>query len=229
MNNHLLYTTASRFLQIHSTPTSFSTFQLFRSSSSSARSLPFHTIPRSFGVTSDANSTMSTTTTRRNGRHMSLSFSTATAQFKNEDTIIRAILNQTQTIAMVGASNQPDRASYQVLAFLLQRGYLVFPINPRLAGQEILGQTVYGSLSELVEEAKNHPPDLVDIFRKSEDAGAVVDEAIAIQAKAVWMQKGVIDEEAAKRAQQAGLLVVMNTCPKIEMPRLGISGPATAE
>lgn len=191
MNNHLLSTTASRcFLRIHP-----SSLQLFRCTSSPRT---FHSI-RCVGVTSDTNSPA----TVRHNKFMSSS-STAAANHSNDDTVIRKILTQTQTIAMVGASNQPDRPSYQVLQFLLQRGYHVFPINPKLAGQEILGQTVYASLSELVETKNNNPPDLVDIFRKSEDAGAVVDQAIALQSKAIWMQKGVIDEEAAKRAQQAG-------------------------
>jgi uncharacterized protein len=135
----------------------------------------------------------------------------------NRDTEIAALLGETRTIAMVGASNRPDRASYGVMAFLLAKGYHAIPVNPALAGETIHGERVAASLADIVE-----PIDMVDIFRNSEAAGAIVDEAIAVSAKAVWMQLGVVNEPAAARAEAAGLKVVMDRCPKIEIGRLGL-------
>jgi predicted CoA-binding protein len=136
------------------------------------------------------------------------------------DSDIRDILTSVKTIAVVGWSPKPDRPSHGVAAFLKRRGYRVIPVNPGQAGQQALGETVMATLAEAVEKAG--PIDMVDIFRRSEAAGAVADEAIAEGAKVVWMQLGVVDEAAANRARVAGLKVVMNRCPAIEIPRLGL-------
>ncbi len=132
------------------------------------------------------------------------------------DTDIREILTSVKTIAVVGWSPKPDRPSHGVAAFLKRRGYRVIPVNPGQAGQTALGEVVVATLAEA------GPVDMVDIFRRSEEAGGVVDEAIAVGAKVVWMQLGVVDEAAADRARAAGLRVVMNRCPAIEIPRLGL-------
>lgn len=136
------------------------------------------------------------------------------------DSTLRQILATARTIAVVGWSPRPDRPSHGVAAFLARRGYRVIAVNPGQAGQVALGQTVRASLAEVA--AKDGPIDMVDIFRRSEEAGAVVDEAIAAGAKAVWMQLGVTDAAAAGRARAAGLEVVMDRCPAIEIPRLGL-------
>lgn len=120
-----------------------------------------------------------------------------------------------RTIALVGASNKPERPSYGVMKFLLARGYTVYPVNPGLHGQEILGQPVFVSLAECPA-----PVDMVDIFRNTDAAASVIDEAVALRhsldIKVVWCQLGVMPVEAGKRAQAAGLTVVMNHCPAIE-------------
>lgn len=128
---------------------------------------------------------------------------------------IRTVLTTSKTIAMVGASPKTHRASNQVMHYLLSKGYNVIPVNPNKAGETIHGQTVVASLADIKE-----PIDLVDIFRNSVEAGDAVDEAIAVNAKAVWMQLGVINEPAAAKAAAAGLHVVMDKCPAIELPRL---------
>ena len=135
---------------------------------------------------------------------------------RDED--IAELLRNARTIAMVGASDRPDRPSYRVMRFLQTRGYKVFPVNPQLAGKEIHGETVHPSLADIPE-----PIDMVDIFRRPIAAGEAVDEAIAIGAKSVWLQLGVINEEAARRAEAAGLDVVMDRCPAIDIPRLNIA------
>lgn len=133
------------------------------------------------------------------------------------DQTIRDVLTQTQRIALVGASDRTERASYGVMKYLLDQGYEVIPVSPKLAGQQLLGQTVYGTLAEIPGKI-----DMVDVFRNSEAAWGVAQEAIAIGAKTLWLQLGVINEQAAVLARDAGLTVVMDRCPKIEIPRLGI-------
>lgn len=128
------------------------------------------------------------------------------------------LLQNARTIAMVGASDNPSRASFGVMKFLQDQGYRVIPVNPRITGEHVHGEYVWRELAQIGE-----PIDIVDIFVNSENAGAVVDQAIATGAKAVWMQLGVIDEEAARRAEEAGLKVVMDHCPKIEFARLRLS------
>ncbi len=132
-----------------------------------------------------------------------------------DDSYLRRILRDTKTIAMVGLSANWNRPSYFAAKYLLDRGYKVMPVNPAAVGQEILGQKVYASLDELPQKA-----DMVDIFRNSEAAGPITDAAIEHGAKVVWMQLGVVNEAAARRAEEAGLKVVMNRCPKIEHSRL---------
>ena len=133
------------------------------------------------------------------------------------DDFIRRVLSETKTIAMVGASNNPARPSYFVLKYLMGRGYRVFAINPGLAGKDIAGAPVFASLAEVPE-----PIDMVDIFRNSEAAGGVVDEALRLDPppKVIWMQLGVSNDAAAGRARARGVTVIMNRCPKIEYGRL---------
>jgi hypothetical protein len=133
------------------------------------------------------------------------------------DETIRAILTVTRRIAVVGASDKAWRPSHGVFGFLLSRGYDAVPVNPLLAGRAIHGRTALASLADAA------PLEMVDIFRASANAGAVVDEAIRLGARVVWMQLGVVDEAAAARAQAAGIVVVMDRCPVIEVRRLGLS------
>lgn len=131
------------------------------------------------------------------------------------DSLIKGILGRVKTIAMVGASTNPMRPSYFVMTYLQGKGYRVLPVNPGSAGQTLLGETVLPDLGSLPLV-----PDMVDIFRRSAEAGPIVAEAVALGAKVVWMQLGVRDDAAAARAEAAGLTVVMNRCPKIEYGRL---------
>lgn len=135
-----------------------------------------------------------------------------------QDDAIRDLLLATRRIAVVGASDRPDRPSHGVFGFLLARGYDAVPVNPVLAGRAIHGRAVLAKLEDAV------PLDMVDVFRRSEDAGAVVDEAIRLGARSVWLQLGVVDAAAAARARAAGLSVVMDRCPAIEWRRLGLPG-----
>jgi predicted CoA-binding protein len=133
------------------------------------------------------------------------------------DDYLRGILESVRTIAVVGASPRRERPSHGVMAYLQRRGYRTIPVNPNAAGGTINGERCYASLAEVPE-----PIDMVDVFRRKEAAGGVVDEAIAIGAKVAWMQLGVRDDAAAVRAEARGLRVVMNRCPAIEIPRLGL-------
>ena len=136
----------------------------------------------------------------------------------NDEAEIRELLSQRRRIAVVGASPNPARASNEVLAFLIRQGHDVIAVNPGHAGSTIHGAPVVATLANV-----EPPAEIVDIFRNSDQAGAAVDEAIVHGAKAVWMQIGVIDAAAAKRANAAGLTVVMDRCPKVEIPRLGLT------
>ncbi|KQN56791.1 CoA-binding protein [Erwinia sp. E602] len=133
------------------------------------------------------------------------------------DQTITDVLNTTRSIALVGASDNPARASYHVMAFLLAQGYQVIPVSPKLAGKELLGQKAYARLADIPQ-----PVDMVDVFRNSEAAWGVAQEAIAIGAKTLWLQIGVINEQAGVLAADAGLKVIMDRCPKVEIPRLGL-------
>jgi len=133
------------------------------------------------------------------------------------DDEIRDLLSSVRTIALVGASDNPGRASFGVMERLQQHGYRVIPVNPRITGEHVHGEYVWRELDQIGE-----PIDMVDIFRRSEDVGPIVDEAIKVGAKAIWMQIGVINPEAAAKAEAAGLKVVMDRCPKIELAQLRV-------
>lgn len=133
------------------------------------------------------------------------------------DGYLRDILTSVRTIAIVGASPRRERPSHGVMAYLQRQGYRTIPVNPFATGGTLNGETVYPSLAEVPE-----PIDMVDVFRRSEAVGGVVDAAIGVGAKIVWMQLGVRDDAAAARAEANGLKVVMNRCPAIEIPRLSL-------
>ncbi len=132
---------------------------------------------------------------------------------------LRKVLGSVRTIAMVGASPDWHKASSFAMKYLQSKGYRVIPVNPRAAGKTILGETCYARLSDISQKEAGKI-DMVDIFRNSEAAGGIADEAVAIGARIVWMQLGVRNDAAAARAEKAGLTVIMNRCPKIEYGRL---------
>jgi len=130
---------------------------------------------------------------------------------------VQRILETTKTIAVVGLSDKPDRDSYQIASYLQQQGYRIIPVNPRI--KEVLGEKAYPSLRDVPD-----PVDVVDIFRRSEDVPPIVEDAIAIGAKVVWMQSGIVNEEAAARAEAAGLAVIMDACMRSAHRTLRASG-----
>lgn len=133
------------------------------------------------------------------------------------DDYLRQILTRARTIVVLGASPRRERPSHRVMAYLQGQGYRTIPVNPNAAGRTINGETCHAALADVAE-----PIDMVDVFRRSEFAGAAVEDAIAKGARIVWMQLGVRDDSAAARAEAAGLMVVMDRCPAIEIPRLGL-------
>ncbi|MBL1274308.1 MAG: putative CoA-binding protein [Marinobacter maritimus] len=135
----------------------------------------------------------------------------------NQPDQMRSILESVRTIALVGASEKTHRPSHEVMEFMQGHGYRVIPVNPRLAGQKVLGETVYADIASLPE-----PVDMVELFLAPERTDAVIDQAIELKVPVIWMQIGVINEAGAARAEAAGLTVVMNKCPKREIPRQGI-------
>jgi predicted CoA-binding protein len=137
-----------------------------------------------------------------------------------DDAAIRAVLTQTRRIAVVGASANPQRASHGVTGLLIARGYDVTPVNPGLAGQSLLGRPVAARLDDAT------PLDMVDVFRAAAEVPPVIDDAIRLGARTVWLQLGIIHEAAAARARATGLVVVMDRCPALEFRRLGLPRPA---
>lgn len=136
---------------------------------------------------------------------------------RNNPEQLRRILETVRTIALVGASDKPNRPSHEVMSYLQGRGYRVIPVNPRLAGKTVLGETVYADLA-----AVTTPVDMADLFLAPDRTDPVIDSAIKQQIPVIWMQIGVINEQGALRAEEAGATVVMDKCPKQEIPRLGI-------
>jgi uncharacterized protein len=141
---------------------------------------------------------------------------------RDED--IRELLTSARTIAIVGCSDRPSRPSYGVSAFLQRHGYRILPVNPQITGERVHSEFVWRELGQI-----GVPIDIVDIFRRPMAAGEAVDEAIAAGAKAVWLQLGIVNEDAAERAEAAGLKVVMDKCIKIEVMRLGIPAIENAD
>ena len=135
-------------------------------------------------------------------------------QFFHSDNYINQILREVKTIALVGASSNPEKDSYKVMKFLLENNYEVYPVNPNEKGNRILDHYCYGDLHSI-----DVPIDMVEIFRKPEEVLAITKEAVKIGSKVLWTQLGIIDEEASKMAKSKGLKVVMNRCPKIELQK----------
>ena len=135
-------------------------------------------------------------------------------EFVHSDIYIKEILEEVKTIAIIGASSNPEKDSYKVMKFLLERKYEVYPVNPNEKGNSILGQYCYGDLQSI-----EFPVDMVEIFRKSEEVLGIAKQAINIGSKVLWTQLGIIDKEAFKLAKNEGLKVVMNRCPKIELKK----------
>ncbi len=135
----------------------------------------------------------------------------------NQPDQMRAILESVRTIALVGASEKTNRPSHEVMEFMQAHGYRIIPVNPRLAGQTVLGETVYADIASVPE-----PVDMVELFLAPERTDAIIDQAIELKVPVIWLQIGVINEAGAARAEAAGLAVVMDRCPKQEIPRLGI-------
>ena len=136
-----------------------------------------------------------------------------------DDAYLREILTSVKTVALVGASPKPHRDSHRVMAYLQRQGYRVIPVNPQCRGEQILGERVFAKLEDIPERIKI---DMVDVFRRSDAVPEVVEGAIRIGARVLWTQLGVIHAEAARHAQEYGLSVVMDRCPKIDIPRLGL-------
>ena len=134
------------------------------------------------------------------------------------DDALRTLLSEVRTVALVGISDSPLRPSNQVMAALQAHGYRVYPVNPRITGEHIHGEYVWRELAQIGEII-----DIVDVFRRAEEVDEVVDQAIAVGAKAVWMQHGIVNAGAAARAEAAGLAVVMDRCTKVELARLGVA------
>jgi predicted CoA-binding protein len=141
---------------------------------------------------------------------------------RDED--LAALLASSRTIAVIGASDRPDRPSYGVARFMADRSWRVLPVNPQITGEHLHGEYVWHDLGQI-----GVPIDIVNIFRRPEAAGEAIDQAIAAGAKAVWLQLGVINEDAAARAEAAGLSVVMDRCIKIEAARLSVAPPRSGE
>ena len=143
---------------------------------------------------------------------------------RKDPQLIRDVLENVRTIALVGASQKTNRPSHEVMAYLQRQGYRVIPVNPRLAGEQVLGETAVADLASLPE-----PVDMAELFLAPERTDAIIDQAIEQKIPALWLQIGVINEEGARRAEAAGLKVLMDCCPKQEIPKLSIQTPAASQ